>query len=92
MRQLILDEGITVSPDEVNAEIDRIVGRFDDNRQTSVRKLFGDQAMRDNVLNDLLRARTQERLVAIAKGEAPEISKTGDNVDSEEEQEEGESA
>ena len=92
MRQLILDEGISVTEDEVNAEIDRIVGRFDDNRQTSVRKLFGDQAMRENVLNDLLRARTQERLVAIAKGEAPEITKTGDNEVSEEEQEEGESA
>jgi trigger factor len=92
MRQVILDEGITVTEDEVNAEIDRIVGRFDDTRQTSVRKLFGDKAMRENVLNDLLRARVQERLVAIAKGEAPEITKTGDNEVSEEAQEEGESA
>lgn len=92
MRQLILDEGITVTEDEVNAEIDRIVGRFDDNRQSSVRKLFGDKAMRENVLNDLLRARVQERLIAIAKGEAPEITKTGDNEVSEEAQEEGESA
>lgn len=92
MRQLILDEHIMVTDDEVNAEIDRIVGRFDDNRQTSVRKLFSDRAMRENVLNDLLRARVQERMVAIAKGEAPEIPKTDDNEISEEAQEEGESA
>jgi trigger factor len=92
MRQLIEDEHIAVTDDEINAEIDRVVGRFDDNRQTSVRKLFSDRAMRDNVVNDLLRARVQERMVAIAKGEAPEITETGDNEISEEAQEEGESA
>jgi trigger factor len=94
MRQLILDEHLIVTDEEIDAEIDRVVGRFDDTRQTSVRKLFTDRAMRENVLNDLLRARVQERMVAIAKGEAPELPETGNIEEADEEvaEEEGESA
>ena len=74
MRQVILDENLSVTDDDINAEIDRIVERFGEDRQSSIRKMFDDRSMRENVLNDLLRNRVQQRMVAIAKGEAPELA------------------
>jgi trigger factor len=103
MRQVILDENLTVTDDDVNAEIDRIVERFGEDRQASIRKMFAERSMRESVLNDLLRARVQERMVAIAKGEAPELTAAeaeaeaeAETVDtnevSEEDKQEGETA
>jgi FKBP-type peptidyl-prolyl cis-trans isomerase (trigger factor) len=94
MRQVILDEDLTVTDDDINAEIDRIVERFGEDRQSSIRKMFDDRSMRENVLNDLLRGRVQQRMVAIAKGEAPELAETeaDNNEVSEEDKQEGETA
>lgn len=96
MQQLVLDEQITVTEDDMNAEIDRIVERFDEDRRENIRKMFSDAAMRENILNDLLRTRVQERMVAIARGEAPELPAAEAVIESnevdEETNEEGESA
>lgn len=81
MRQIILDEDLNVTDDDINAEIDRIVERFGEDRQSSIRKMFNDRKMRENVLNDLLRTRVQERMVAIAKGEAPELTGAAEAVE-----------
>lgn len=92
MRQLVLDERITVTEEDIEAEMNRIVERFSEDRQDSIRRMFKDRSMRENVLNDLLTRRVQERMIAIAKGEAPELPQEPANEISEELNEEGESA
>jgi trigger factor len=92
MRQIVLDEHITVTDEDIEAEISRIVERFGEDRQDSIRRMFKDRSMRENVLNDLLTRRVQERMIAIAKGEAPELPQEPANEISEELNEEGESA
>ena len=72
VREIVSREGLEVSDDSVNAEIDKMLERFDEDRRDDVRKLFDNPSMRDNVVNDLLREKVVERVVAIARGEVPE--------------------
>ncbi len=69
LRQLVSSEALLVSDESVNAEIDRVLGRFELDKQEDIRKMFDAPQMRDSVRNDLLRDQVIDRIVAIAKGE-----------------------
>jgi trigger factor len=71
MRELIRQEGIEVTDEQVNAEIDRIAERFGE-QAAAFRGIYESGAMRDNLRSDLLYRQIVERVVAIAKGEAPD--------------------
>lgn len=85
LREVVENEKLTVSEQGVGEEIDRILERFEENRRDDLRKLFDQPGMRDNVRNDLMMETVLNRIVAIAKGEAPEVVE-------EETEEKGESA
>ncbi len=85
LREVVENEKLTVSEQGVGEEIDRILERFEENRRDDLRKLFDQPGMRDNVRNDLMMETVLNRIVAIAKGEAPELVE-------EETEEKGESA
>ncbi|MBE2267688.1 MAG: hypothetical protein IAE80_05610 [Anaerolinea sp.] len=74
LRELVSSEGLQVSNESINAEVERVVGRFDADRQDDIRKMFDAPQMRDSVANDLLREQVIDRIIAIAKGEAPELA------------------
>ncbi len=73
MRNLMEKEGITLTPADVDAEIDRIISGFGEN-SGQFRGLFAEPSMRESVENDLLTQRVTDRIVSIAKGEAPELA------------------
>lgn len=85
LREVVEKERVTVSEEGIGEEIDRILERFDENRRDDLRTLFLQPGMRENVRSDLMMETVLNRIVAIAKGEAPEVA----NEDTEEK---GESA
>ncbi len=73
LRTLAEVEQIDVTGEDIDNQIELIVGQFDDERQDVIRQMFLSQpTMRESVLNDLLRDRVLERISQIAQGEAPE--------------------
>jgi trigger factor len=77
LREIMLAEGIMISEQSIDAEIERVLEQFDEARRDGVRQLFNEQSMRDSVRNDLVRDRVLDRIVAIAKGEALEPASSG---------------
>jgi trigger factor len=73
MREVMKAERIGASNEELMGEIDNMLGPVADENRDQMRKVLEDPKMRLNVLDDLLRRKTTERIVAIAKGEAPEL-------------------
>jgi trigger factor len=73
MRTLVESEDLQVGPEDIEQEVDRIVARFGE-RSDEFRKLFRESSMRQSVVNDLMNQRVIERVMAIAKGEAPELA------------------
>ncbi|MBN8639128.1 MAG: trigger factor [Anaerolineae bacterium] len=71
LRQLVSSEALDVSEESINAEIDRVIERFGAERKDDIRKMFDAPQMRDSVKNDLLREAVIDRIITIAKGEAP---------------------
>ena len=63
-------EGIEAADEDVDAEIEDMVTRSGDQAE-QVRQLFMSQENRDSIARSIRSRRTVERLVAIAKGEAP---------------------
>jgi trigger factor len=69
MRELGQIEAVTVTDDEVAAEVEGTALRYG-SRQSEVRKLLADRDTRASVRNNLLSGKVMGRMVAIAKGEA----------------------
>ncbi len=65
-------EGITVEPEEIEAEIERIVQSMEGGDREGVRHLFRTAAGRRMIFDDLMTQKTLQRLLAIARGEADE--------------------
>jgi trigger factor len=72
LREVMQAEQIVVTEAEIEEEIDRIIAQFGE-QAASVRSMFRTPSMRENVKNDLLEQRVLDRIVAIARGEAPEL-------------------
>lgn len=68
-REFMHREQVTVSNEEVEAEIDRMSESFGEHASV-LRRLLATEPNRSNVTSELLTARASDRLVAIARGEA----------------------
>lgn len=75
MREIARLEKLIVSDDDVAAEQSRMMATFgdDENAQEQARTLFAHPMMQDQMRENLTRDRVLERIIAIGKGEAPEI-------------------
>jgi trigger factor len=93
LREVMQAEQIAVSDESLNDQINTIVSRFGEQSE-SIRPLFDEPAMRENVKSDLLDEQVMQRIAAIAKGEAPTLEMVSEEAAaaSEPVTEEGESA
>jgi trigger factor len=73
MREIMSAEKVEVSESQVDEQINNMLKQFGEQAE-SLRPMLDTPAMRENVRNDLLEQSVMDRIVAIAKGEAPEVS------------------
>jgi trigger factor len=90
MREIGIREGITLSEELIDAEIGRLVGRYDDDRREMLRTLFGSSEMRSDIANDLLIRTVYDRIIAIARGD--DLPPMANSQPAEADQEKGETA
>lgn len=72
LQEVIRRERLTVSPDDVTAEIDRLVSEYDEEERERARQALSTQ-MLSAVANMALDRKLRERVLAIAQGQAPEL-------------------
>src|SRR5690606_12087996 len=72
MREIAEVEGIEVSDEDVEAEIDRLAAQFGP-RAADYKRVLSQPAMRDKVVNDLMNQAVMDRIADIARGGAPEL-------------------
>jgi len=89
-RTLGSSENITVSQESIQAEIARIIERYEEAQRESVQQLFARDEMHDSVANDLLMSNLYDRIIAIAKGDDVPPLETVQSVEADEQK--GESA
>ena len=92
LRELADAEQLEVTEEGVDNQIEKLVGQFGEDQRDTIRQMFLNQPnMRESVRSDLLRDAVLDRVIAIAKGEAPTITKPEetkpDNVTSENKEE-----
>lgn len=73
LREIRQVEAIDVPETAVDAEIDKMLLQFGE-QAASLRGMLDTPQMRENIKNDLMEQGTLDRVVAIAKGEAPELN------------------
>ncbi|MBI1280237.1 MAG: hypothetical protein GC179_19075 [Anaerolineaceae bacterium] len=73
LREIRLVEAIEIPDSAVEAEIDKMLSQFGE-QAASLRGMLDTPQMRENIKNDLLEQSTLDRIVAIAKGEAPALN------------------
>ncbi len=83
LSEIIQQEGIEVKPEEVEAEMDRIVGMLGE-KGAEVREALNTSDQQEKLQSRILTSKVRKRLVAIAKGEAPEIAPSEEFEDTEE--------
>jgi trigger factor len=72
LREVMRAEKVDVTESRVDEEINKMLGQFGEQAE-QMRGLLDTPAMRENVRNDLLDQSVMDRIVAIAKGEAPDL-------------------
>ncbi len=80
--KLVEDEGLEVEDQEVDAQIDRIMGSFEADPRGDLRRVFSSESSRQRIALDLLTEKAIQRLVRIAKGE-PEPAQTEPQAETE---------
>lgn len=73
LREVMVAEKIAVSDESIGEQIDKMLGQFGDQAE-SLRSALDTPAMRENIKNDLMEQGVLDRIVAIAKGEAPALT------------------
>lgn len=68
LREVLGNESITITEEEINARLDEMVAQFGEQAE-QIRAMFDTPRMRESILNDMLQAALIDRIVAIAKGE-----------------------
>jgi trigger factor len=75
LREIAEVEKLVVTEAQIDAQIEKILEQFGEDQRDTIRQMFTQQAnMRDSVRSDLLRDAVLDRILVIAKGEAPAIS------------------
>ncbi len=78
-------EGIEVDDDDVDAEIDKQLENFAEDRREGIRVLLESEMYREQIATNLVTDLTIKRLVAIGRGEAPPLeAKTDDDTETNE--------
>lgn len=70
-------EGISVTEDEVEAEVARLLDRLGDEDEGLRQAITSDEG-RLSIADDILTTKTQHRIIAIGKGEAPPLPEPGE--------------
>lgn len=70
LREVMRAESIEVSDEMIDNELDRMLSQFGEQR-AAMRPYFDTPDMRGNIREDLLQQGVMDRIVAIARGEAP---------------------
>jgi len=73
--EVVAREKLTVDEEEINTRIEEISAAWGE-RADEVRQVLGSQESRASILKQLLGEKAIQRLVAIARGEAPELDST----------------
>ncbi len=73
LREIRQVEDIDVSETAIDGEIDKMLLQFGD-QGASLRGILDTPQMRENIKNDLMEQGTLDRIIAIAKGEAPALN------------------
>lgn len=73
LREVASLENVTVTDEDIDAEIERNASQFGMPVE-DFRRLYNEPAMRNLLLNDLLSRSVMDRISAIARGEAPELA------------------
>jgi hypothetical protein len=73
MRHFVVQEQLSVSVDDVNAEIARMVSSVDSEQATWFQQFLSTPQSRQNIGADLMTNRAVKRLAAIARGENPPV-------------------
>ncbi|MBZ0284916.1 MAG: trigger factor [Anaerolineae bacterium] len=82
LREIMSAEKIDVTESSIVEQIDKMLGQFGDQAE-SLRSALDTPAMRENIKNDLMEQGVLDRIVAIAKGEAPALSEEAATTSSE---------
>lgn len=82
LREVMRTEKIEVSDANIVEQIDKMLGQFGDQAE-SLRSALDTPAMRENIKNDLMEQGVLDRIVAIAKGEAPTLTEEAATTSSE---------
>jgi trigger factor len=72
LREVMRAEGLEVDDAEVDAEVERLLGTYEEEQRERARALLSTQ-LRPTVASSVLDKKLRERLVAIATGEAPAV-------------------
>jgi len=72
LREIVRAEGLTAGEDEVDAEVEEILGSYEDDQRDRARQLLSTQ-LRPTVASTVIDKKLRERLFQIATGAAPEI-------------------
>jgi trigger factor len=85
LREVMRAESVGVSDEMIDTELDRMLSQFGE-QSAAMRPYFDTPDMRGNIREDLLQQGVMDRIVAIARGEAPAIvsseSSTSDEIPS----------
>jgi trigger factor len=73
LQEIFKNESLVVADDEVDAEVDRMVGTYEEEQRDRARTLLSTQ-LRATVTSSVIDRKLRERLVAIATGEAPALA------------------
>lgn len=76
-------EGISVEPEEVEAEVERLVEAMGDQAE-KMREMLETAAGHLSVADNLMVSRIEERIIQIAKGEAPPLEEEEEETESQE--------
>ena len=74
VRKLAQEEGLEVSPEEVQAEIDEMVSTSSDENRAAMRRMFNSESSRESIRASLLNQKVMARLVEIVQGLEPGAS------------------
>lgn len=72
LREIVRAEGLTAGEDEVDAEVEQILGSYEDDQRDRARQLLSTQ-LRSSVATTVIDKKLRERLFQIATGVAPAL-------------------
>ncbi|HMQ35161.1 MAG TPA: trigger factor, partial [Chloroflexaceae bacterium] len=72
LRQVVGQEGLNISQDEVEQEVERLLEDYEAEQRPSVAEVLQSSQMVNSVANSVLDRKLRERMIAIATGNAPE--------------------